>query len=102
MTAMPSHLALWALGGDLSGASIGKRPVLGARPTKDAGQGQQRRKGCLPPRGVAAWVRGNGSSESMPSDGRSCFAGAADKAGTRENQVSWEWLFSGGGGKATG
>lgn len=33
--------------------------------------------------------------------GLSSFTGAADKAGTRENQVGWALLSFWGGGKAT-
>jgi hypothetical protein len=51
---------------------------------------------------LAAEVRRKGKKETCPLIVLSYFAGAADKTGTRENQVGWGLLSSWGGGKATG
>lgn len=52
----------------------------------------------LPPQ-AAEGVGRKARRQGLPLIVLSCFAGAADKAGTRENQVGWELLPSRGGGR---
>lgn len=110
---MHCPLSLPVLSEACLGASVSQSPLslLDGGPTEEAGQGGGREESSIlsHPRAWLPRARFTAThclAEEREREGAcplivlSYFAGAADKAGPRENQVGWELLSSWGGGKA--